>query len=218
MFGRMNASRSGGPTVTGDEQVVVSSSDRWKARLTTKLTRMDQVLRLRALMAESDGRAGTWLIPPCSGFQTFGTGLVPMAIPFNAMPRTSFSDASIFSDGSTFAAQKLVMGTVQSPEAKGARAFSVTMTDQAPQPSWGQHFMIGQRLYVIVSCLPNGSGLPGLYDIFFRPGLRDAVSLGDVVDFSDPRCLMRLATDDTGAIDLESLRFASVSLDFVEAA
>lgn len=218
MFARGNMSRSGGPSVIGNEQVVVSYSDRWTARLTTKLTRMDQVLRMRGLMAAADGRANTWLIPTCSGFQTFTSEALPRAVGFDAVPRPTFSDAATFSDGSTFAEQELVLGTLTAPASIGARSIVVHMTDQAPQPSWGQYFSIGQRLYVIVSCLPDPGGAADTYDIEFRPGLRAVASIGEVVDFSKPACLMRLATDGEGAIDLDLLRFASVTLNFVEAA
>src|SRR4051812_40733690 len=66
-------SRSGGLSIMGQEQVVASSSETWRAKLTAGLRRQEQVLRYRSLMAQSRGRVGIWKVPVCAGFQVFNT-------------------------------------------------------------------------------------------------------------------------------------------------
>lgn len=218
MFSRQTMSRSGGQSVSGVEQVVMSSADRWRAKLVTKITRMEQALAFRAMMAAADGRAGTWMVPTCSGFQRLGPsvkGVFP-AIGVTTIVNAPFSDAATFDDTGTFET-KTVMGIVSVPASIRSRSISVQMTtDVAQNPIAGHYFSIGQALYVIATSDPDPSETPGLYTLTFRPGLRVAAAQGDVVDFSRPACRMRLASDDSGELSLDQLRFATVSLDFVE--
>lgn len=217
-FSLKQRSTSGGPTVQGDEQVVVSGAERWRARLTFKIARYEQVLAYRGMMAASNGRAGTWLVPSCSGFQRLGPGVggVFPAIGVPTIARSPFSDGSMFSDTGELET-KMVMGAVVTDAAARARSITVAMNDTSQAPLAGQYFSLGERLYLIATSAPVADGVAtGPYALTFAPGLRAAASAGDVVDFSRPVCRMRLASDDTGQLDLDLLRFGTPNLDFVE--
>jgi hypothetical protein len=219
MFSRKQMSRSGGPSIAGNEQVVSSATDMWRAKLGIKVTRFEQILAFRGMMAQADGRVGTWLIPTCSGFQRLGQGVngILPAIGVRTKVNAPFSDAATFSDSGAFET-KMVMGAVTIGGALRSRTITVQMQGGTPPPLGGHFFSIGQALYQIATAIPvNDDGTTaGPYVLTFRPGLRSVAAIGDVVNFSDPRCRMRLASDDTGELDLDLLRFGSVSLDFVE--
>ena len=84
-------------------------------------------------------------------------------------------------------------------------------------------FSIGNRLHMIVD-LPSGEladpsvqGPPGAIAATIRPWLRADYADGTPLEFGKPLGTMRLATDDTGAMELQLSRFGTVSLDLVEA-
>lgn len=201
-------SRSGGLSIMGQEQVVASSSETWRAKLTAGLRRQEQVLRYRSIMAQSRGRVGIWKVPVCAGFQVFNT--------------SDFSDdfSSDFSPGrgpivDIDPAVALVAGTVSGSFLRGATSVNMLMTNPPFYPPLaGQYFSIGDYLYLIASSTATGG--VNHYQLTFAPSLRANANDGAAVDFSRPSCLMRLASDDDGQLELESLRFADVTLNFVE--
>lgn len=196
-FERRNLSRSGGQTLTGVEQVVQSSIDFWDAQVSVKVRKRKQANALRAYKAQNWGRAGEWLIPAC------GSGVQLDA---------SFGDD--FGDDFSILRSIDVRGFVDVAALKGATFLLFHMGNVAWIPEAGMYFSIGQRLYMIgtVSALTP----PGSYICTFAPSLRAAAGGGTVMEFSTPRCLMRLAEDNVGQMSLDMLRFADVSLHFVE--
>jgi hypothetical protein len=56
-----NPATSGGASVMRNKQIIASSASSWRARLSLKIARYEQVLAPRGLLAASDGRVGTWL-------------------------------------------------------------------------------------------------------------------------------------------------------------
>jgi hypothetical protein len=135
------------------------------------------------------------------------------------------------------------MGSVVVGGALRAQSITVQMTANPPGPVAGHFFSSGEALYEIASVVIGDLTLgfkvpaltpfsdtatfsdtgefdtevyPGTYVMTFPPGLKRCAAYGDVVDFSRPICPMRLASDDTSDIDLELLRFASVTLDYIE--
>lgn len=214
----------------GQEQIVASGFEAWRAKITVGIRRPEQRLNFRAMMAQSRGRVGTWSVPVCAGFQiidplTSGDFSSDFSSDFshgaegahevriveiNPIQRATFGDASTFSDAAVFET-KLVMGTMAADFFKGDTAISV----RSPlyQPLAGQYFSIGDYLYLITSGVSTG-GVN--YWLTFAPPLRGYAKNETAVDFSRPSCLMRLASDDEGQLELESLRFADVSLNFVE--
>jgi len=206
MFARKNFSRSGGLTITGIEQVIQSSTDFWTARIAFSIRRPEEVLLYRSLQAQNWGRSGEWIIPVCQ------TG-IPADPPAYDV---SWSDdwAEDFSIGPP---PPIIPpgegGLVTVAGLIGARSFTVGFEDPAFTPLPGMYFSIGNRLYLIGTVTPAGTRA---FALTFAPGLRVAAPINTVVEFTSARCLMRLAEDDAGQMDLDMLRFADIQLNFVE--
>ena len=87
----------------------------------------------------------------------------------------------------------------------------------------GMIFSIGNRLHIIVdlpagdSALAGGQGAPGVIAATIRPWLRADYGDGTPIEFGQPLGTMRLATDDTGAMEQQLSKFSTVTLDLVEA-
>jgi len=209
MFARKNLSRSGGLTISGVEQVVQSSTDFWEATIGLKIHRPAQRLAYRALMAQSYGRATEWVIPACDPFGIpAGTSSLP-DFSFDS----SFDDSFAGDDGSPPFIPSGIGGITDADADKGDRTLDFEMVEFEQVPLPGHYFSIGDRLYVIgtVSNLAAHH-----YRITFAPGLRADAPALTALEFSNPRCLMRLAQDSSGQMNLDSLRFADITLSFVE--
>lgn len=215
MFARMNITRSGGQSVTGIEQIVASSFEQWQARVTVKIHKPSQVLTYRAMMAQKKGRASEWIVPACSGFERLGTPAAGGFYPVIGVPtvdRSTLGDLSPFADDGEVGTS-LVLGTVATGASPQSTSLSVHMSSSGQAPLPGQYFTSKDRLYEIGTVTNTGTDQ---YTLTFSPPLRVLVVAGDTIDFSRPHCLMRLKTDAEGMLDLDMLRFASVSLEFVE--
>lgn len=203
-------SRSGGQSVLGNEQVVASSAGRWRATYTVRINSIKHRLTYRGWKAAANGRAGTWLIPTCSGFQLLAGAGGEFSLSDIFAPANVFNDV----DSSFPIAANAALATAVG--AKGARSLAISMSDQTP-PVAGLYFSTGsgdtKSLYLISSVMRTGTNA---YTLAFWPGLRQAVAIGDAIDFATPACRMRLAADNTGAMSLDLLRFATVTLEFVE--
>lgn len=196
------------------EQVVSGPSGYVSASISVPVNTDARVLAFRAFMAGLDGRVGTmligpaekrrapWAIDPLTGGQITYQGEIGGAQP-------------PYNDGAEF-----VLGA-DAP----VNATAITVTRQAGGllvP--GQYLSIGNRLHVIVALttadpVDGATGLaqPGNIGLSIRPWLRSAYPAGTVVEFGRPVCLMRLASDDTGAVELQLSRYGTASLDLVEA-
>jgi hypothetical protein len=208
MFARKNLSRSGGLTISGVEQVVQSSTDFWEAQIGLKIRTIQHRLAYRALMAQSFGRATEWIISACD---PFGSGIT-------AVPDFSFDSSfdSSFALGSDAPAviPSGVGGVTDADADKGDRQLDFEIVEHELVPLPGQYFSIGDRLYVIGTV--SDLGTAHHYRVTFAPGLRADALAGSTMEFSNPRCLMRLAQDNIGQMNLDMLRFADITLSFVE--
>jgi hypothetical protein len=158
-------------------------------------------------LAISSGTIATGVVVDCGGskqkittLNDLGGGLFDVyVVPgFSLVPGVRVAPAAVLS----------------SAAAAGASSVSiVAVAGAALMP--GHLFSLGSRLYSIVDM--QGTG-PFVCDIW--PGLREAASANDPVNFASPFCEMRLATDGEGADALKQmdmLRFGSVTLNFDEA-
>lgn len=130
--------------------------------------------------------------------------------PYGGSSGVPHSDGSPFSDGSLYEAD----GGVASISTNAAlRATTVQMTLALPQPLIGgewfaiRHANKGWRAYR-VSRISGAS-------ISFRPPLREAVTVGEVVDFMHPRCLM--VADGRPGTPAQYGRLGQAAIRFVEA-
>lgn len=199
------ASRSlaGPAAVSGVSQVVSSDAGIWKVTLGEIVIRKrEHVLAFRAIANLLEGRLGTILVPLCRAYQPIsadGSG-------YEAVPH---SDDTFFSDGTGYVGTVI---SVHTTSAAPVRAVSFTASvDSGHDIEPGQHFSIGEWLYRVRTYDSETGAMT------FRPPLREAVSNGTELNFDDPVCRMRLATDSEMDLELSMRRFGSPSVNFIEA-
>jgi hypothetical protein len=201
--------------------VVRSPAARWTATLTVPCNTDAKVLAMRALLAGLDGRAGTvdvgpvevrrapWFVDPLTGGRiTYGKGARAAAV--NAAFSTNPDTASTLDFRLAFAVPMNAVSLVLQRNRGGFL-----------QP--GMMFSVLGRLHMLTALtgLDPGAdiGIPqaGRISVEIRPWTRSAYVPDLRVEFGQPKATMRLATDDTGAIELQLSRFGVVTLDLVEA-
>lgn len=215
MFHTDIPSSSGGPTYTGAEQVVFSSAGRWRASVAFEPIRMhgnpNEILAARAIVAHLKGRSNTIYIGP------YDCGYVPSALAGGASGMIGgipHSDGSFFSDGSGYS-QPSSPAVVAVSASEGDVAMSVTMIDATQSAQAGQYFGFGDNeLYLIETSVDNGGGN---FALTFWPPLRSDHGASDEVNFSAPKCEMRLSQDNSAELTLRSFRYGSQQYDLVEA-
>lgn len=208
-FSLDNPSRSGGMTLGGTDQVVTSPAARWRARVTPAgLTRSGELFAWDGMLANLGGRAGTLLVPcfdACHSPATAAGFRNSMGVIADV-----FDDETEFSDGTTFD-EEATEAALTADAAAGAIQVAI-LSNYAP--AVGMKFGLGPRRYVVKYMVDHGGGN---YTLTFTPRLRDARVSGERVLWAASVCLMRLASDDSGAADLELLRFARPTVELVEA-
>jgi hypothetical protein len=208
MFARKSLSRSGGNTITGLEQVIQSSSDYWTATIGFRIRNGAQILAFRAIQAQQWGRAAEWIVPACPQ-----PGVPP------SPPPADYSWSDDWSEDFSIGPAPTIIppgegALVTTLAARGARSIMFEFIDPSFIPKPGMYFSIGDRLYCIGTV--GGAGSIRRYTATFSPGLRVAAAVDDAVEFSNPRCLMRLASDNEGQLDLDQLRTSEQRINFVE--
>ncbi|KMO34705.1 hypothetical protein [Methylobacterium aquaticum] len=215
LFEPVSTSRSGGQSFTGAEQVIVSPTARWKASVTIPIAdrrygpieRQNMVLAYRWVKA--GGRASVIIVPHQDGRgPAHQAGIVPCS---GAVPH---SDGATFSDGSGYA-QSFTGATLAAPAALNATQISLNVpAGLAPLP--GMRFSTpDNRLHQIDDLLGFDGG--STWTVRIGPWLRAVYPVGTVMDFDNPRCRMRLASDDTGQLSLSLNKFGTPSIEFNEA-
>lgn len=193
---------SGGIAINGDESVIATDGGgRWVADYqNAPLNRREKVLSWRALRALLNSGTRAIIFPICDARHQ----------PVASRQHVPHSDGSPFSDGSLYSGGDC---EVRAGANAALRATSMTLdivTLGKPLIA-GERFSINHptwrdRLYEIATI--DGD------DITFRPPLREAVTAGTELNFSDPRCVMRLSGDMSAP--LNGPRFATGSLMLVE--
>lgn len=204
--------RSGGQSFEGSEQVVASPTARWKATLSVPCVTPAAVLAMRRVLAL--GRAQAWRVGPLEVTRApWNVDLVGGRItPGRAALRPDVYRGDLAPDLDFRLAE---------PAAANATALRLARRRGGIlQP--GHVLAIGGRLHVVVD-LPEGElaapglqGPAGTVAVAIRPWLRADHAAGTPVEFGRPRGTMRLAADDTGALELQLSRLGTVSLDLVE--
>ncbi|TIN10381.1 hypothetical protein [Mesorhizobium sp.] len=197
-------SLAGPSSVSGITQVVSSDAGIWKATLGNIIIKSrNAVLAHRAISALLEGRLGTILVPLCRAYQ-------PVPADSDALYEdVPHSDDALFDDDTGYVGT--VIDVVAAAPA-AVRAVSMTVTvNYAGDIEPGQHFSLGERLYRVRSFDADTGAMT------FRPPLREAVADGDPLNFDDPVCLMRLASDDAMNLELALRRFGSPTVNFIEA-
>jgi hypothetical protein len=191
------------PSVSGFGQVVASDAGIWKATFGNVIIRRRQhTLAWRAIDTLLEGRLNSILVPLCRGYQPVPPDAAPL---YEEVPH---SDDALFDDDTGYIGRVIDVKTVGS---MAVRAVSGTVSvGYAGSIEPGQHFSAGERLYRVRSFNPETGA------ITFRPPLRESVPSGTNLEFDDPVCRMRLATDDAMNLDLALRRFGNPTVNFIE--
>lgn len=197
-------SLAGPSSVSGITQVVSSDAGIWKATLGNIIIKSrNAVLAHRAISNLLEGRLNPILVPLCRAYQPVPADSDEL---YEDVPH---SDDALFDDDTGYVGT--VIDVVAAAPA-AVRAVSMTVTvNYAGDIEPGQHFSLGERLYRVRSFDADTGAMT------FRPPLREAVAAGDPLNFDDPVCLMRLASDDAMNLELALRRFGSPTVSFIEA-
>jgi hypothetical protein len=194
-------SRSGGVSINGLEQLVASGGGVWRARLISIPVVTETKRRVwRAIQAQTQGRAKEVLVPVFCIDQPEMIGGIP------------HSDGTFFSDGSGYSQGSI---SAELTEDAPLRATQITLNVAGSSIDPGHYFEIGNGRLHTISALVEEDGDEKTFDIW--PPLREAATAGSSANFSDPKCRMRLATDDAMKAEFELGRFAFPTVEFIEA-
>lgn len=196
---------AGPSSVSGKTQVVSSDAGIWKATFSNVLVRnRDSVLTHRAISTLLEGRLNPILVPLCRGYQPAPAE----ADEYELYDRVPHSDETPFSDTSLYQGGVI---SVTAREAAPVRAVSMLVdVDVAGDIQPGQHFSVEERLYRVRGFDPDSG------ELTFRPPLREAVEAGAELNFDDPVCRMRLASDSGLDLELAMRKWGSPTVNFIE--
>lgn len=184
-----NASRSGGVSFSGVEQVIVAPSSLWKASLSFDLIVEADAIEVEGFIAALYGRATPFLIGP---FDDRGKPEQPNAHQEDRF-RSNFSVAAPADLNATRMRLNRIRGGDLRP---------------------GHLFTVGERLHRVTTASKIDADV---FDITFAPWLREAVPQGAVADFDRRVCTMRLATDDSGMLERSVSPVSVLALELIEA-
>ncbi|MBD8902790.1 hypothetical protein [Methylobacterium bullatum] len=215
MFQILGSSRSGGQTISGQEQVVISPAGRWKATVTIPITdrrygpleRQDAVLAFRWIV--SGGRAATIMVPHRDGRgPAHRARIVPCG---GSVPH---SDGTPHSDDTEYA-QEFTGAVLNAVAAMNATQITVTLATGLRMLPGMRFSLPDGRMHEIADIVGfNGANL---WTVIIGPWLRADYPAGTPLNFDRAVCRMRLATDEGAALSLSLNRFGTPSLEFVEA-
>jgi hypothetical protein len=204
--------RSGGQTFQGNEQIVVSPTARWKATLNIPCWEPEHVLAMRRVIAL--GRSQLWFVGPFEeprapwNIDLVGGKITYLQAAQN--PAVYFGDQSATLDF-----------RISGDTGAGSTTIAI-MRNRGGVLGLGMLFGIGGRMHTIVGLsgeigTPGTQGTPGIVEAAIRPWLRAGSGNGTPIEFGAPGTIMRLASDDTGALELQLSRYGTVTIELVEA-
>lgn len=210
-----STSRSGGQSFGGGEQIVQSPAARWTATLTVPCNTDAKVLAMRGVLAGLDGRSGVLLVGPIEVRRApwFVDPLTGGRITYGEGTRDATIDPAYAANPDTRAALDF-----RTSAAAQMNATSLTLRRyRGGSIGVGQFFSINDRLHMVAGLVSGDPGTDAPQTITLRPWLREAIPNDSGIEFGAPRGRMRLASDDTASMELALSRFATVTLDLVEA-
>lgn len=208
---------SGGTSISGEEDVIeTDGGGRVFAEFASgPLLERETVLAWRAIKTRFDGGTESIIVPFCD----------PLHQPFGEAGSDPFDSATYghqvpHSDDAPFADDSLYVGGEPTASARAAAALRATTIELNTSFNrdlvGGEWFSIehpvkGWRAYRIATIVSQSPGAV----VTFRPPLREAVEAGEIIDFANPRCLMRI--DGRPDARLELGRYGEAAIRFVEA-
>ncbi|MDH6229606.1 hypothetical protein M2281_000178 [Mesorhizobium soli] len=204
------ASRSltGPASVSGKSQTASSDAGLWKATFgNVVVNNRQRVICWRAIETLLEGRLNAILIPRGRDYQPRVGG----SLDADLLAAVPHSDGGLFDDGRGYIGQVTNVHLAGSVAPRAVSASIIIKSGGRIEP--GQDFSIGERLYRLRSVNYTS---PTAAAITFRPPLREAAALGDRLEFDDPVCRMKLATDDAMDLELALRRFGNPTVNFIE--
>lgn len=199
---------SGTTSIAGATQVIGSASGAWEATISganirnSKLVQLWEVLELR-----SQGRLQPMIVPMCGRKK-----LKLKKTLQNNQKGIPHSDDAYFSDNIGYNQFNIPVIAVETMDL-GARSGKINIQVETETLEAGLFFSVNNRLYRIDYVDEIGNNQ---YAIKFWPRLREAIPIGEFLNFETPSCLMRLKTDDAMSVVKRLHKFASPDIEFVE--
>lgn len=170
------------------------------------------------------------MIKAWRAIDTLAEGMLnPISIPVWDYPRSpgsaddygrnirDFSTSLPHSDGTYFSDDAGYVGSFSTAKVNAtASTGAVTVVINKVTPfsvEPGQRFSINHRLYQIRTVTSQSSNIA---TVTVRPPLREALNVGDVVEFNYPRLRVRLVSDEAMYLPLNFNQQSFPSLDFIE--
>lgn len=216
-----NAARSGGASLSGQQQFVVSPAGRWEAKLSLHCLDDDDYLEADGFLAGLDGPANAILCGPEDW----------RGRPWNIDPLTggkitpNFSVRDIEIDPA-FDTNPDTTGTLQFSLAAAATMNATSLSIQRTKGGHlkrGQYISIGQHLHIITGLTTaspadpdSGLAIAGVIGVTVRPWLRMDYAAGAPVEFAKPVGLMRLTAEAAAMVERTTSPLSDLSLDLVE--
>lgn len=243
VFMKATASRSGGRSLTGSEQVISTAGGGfWKASLSVPVHGEIGVLSYRALYASVDGSAGEILVPCFNRWR-------PRDMNGSEMHWASAAGTG-FADNTGWGQTETVLMRTSAPAALRATSLAISHP-HVPMLRPGHYFGIGERLHLVArswmtavevpATTPGGEltyGADGLFYgpdgisygepgttvitgenasvVHFWPPLREAVAADTPLILGRPVCRMRWTNQESAGLDLEMGVIGRPSLEFDE--
>jgi hypothetical protein len=197
---------SGGVSTTGVEQLITSLSTLWMVDYQRIAIRnVDQAMIWAGMDARLEGRLNPVMVPFCLGRRPYIAGV------FEEAGHIPHDDDTLFDDETGYY-QPVINVTVGATAALRSSSIVLSINSGAV-PTFGMFFQIGVRVYQIKSII---SVVGAIVTVGIRPLLREEVLVGTQVNFDDPRCKMKLMTDEEMQIVFKLHRRASPSIRFIE--
>ena len=201
----LSATVKGNPSLSGVTQRSASDAGRWRISMTGIPVATDTKIKLwRAIENLVEGQLGQIVI----GINDLERSPTPLGFE-DPIP---FSDGSLFSDGSGLS-QTMYAAQLGAAASLGATEVTIDVINGA-LPDAGQFFSLGVHLYMIKRIV---SSTATSVTVKISPPLRLAAAENDVTDFTRPKLLCRLASDDAMALPpLDFGRWTYADLELIE--
>lgn len=196
---------AGPSSVSGKTQVVSSDAGLWKISLEQiPVVSDDSIKTFRAIDTLLEGRLNAIVVPISRFYQPVHPDADTLGL-YDPVPH---SDGATFSDGTGYVGGSIKVTAAHDAAVRATSLGVLVSYGGDIQP--GQHFSLNERLYRIRTFDPASGAMT------FRPPLRDAVTTGTELNFDDPVCRVRLASDDAMNLPLGFGRWSFPTVNFVE--
>jgi hypothetical protein len=199
MFHLRGMNISGPVSGSGAADVISGDAPFWVASFgSVVVTTKERRLSWRGVAAKLQGRINTIIVPYCRRDQPLISAPTGEDIPH--------SDDTFFDDDTGYDGSDALVRTVTDLQKDAVSAVVQILVSGEIVP--GHVFSFGDRLYEIRDVVGS--------QLVWNPPLREAVPAGTELNFRDPRCRMRLASDDEMMLRLDMGRRGFPTVNFVE--